>query len=255
MTGVIAGLVPALRQSPPRLTDALRQGTASVVSGFNLLRGNRVQGLLVIAEIAMAMTLFVGGGLLIHSFVKLSNVNPGYNPNDVLTFQVSLPPGRPDAHLRTVAQSLVERIESLPGVRAVGYADSLPMTRVGANFVPLRTTREIRGPRRPPGGPITPDNPLTRFVSRDFLAAMAIPLIAGRAFGENDRAGQPQVMLINRTLARSGLLGDESDRQAGLRPRARALGNHRYCRGRSSVEPDGDRGRRRSSSTTDRCHG
>ena len=209
ITGLVFGLIPAVRQSRPQLTDALRQAAAPAMSGFNLLRTNRVQGLLVITEIAMAMTLLVGGGLLIQSFVRLSNVSPGYDPNNVLTFQVSLPPGRPDAQLRVVAQSLTERLQPLSGVRAVGYAESLPMTRVSRRFVPLRTTPEMRSPQRPPIGPITPDNPDTQLVSRGFLTAMALPLAAGRTFGDNDRAGQPQVMLINRTLARSGFLGEQ----------------------------------------------
>ena len=207
LTGVIFGLLPAIRQSGPQPADTLRQGTASAASGFNPGRGNRVQGVLVIAEIAMAMTLLVGGGLLIQSFVRMSQVNPGYDPEDVLTFQISLPPGRPDAHLRTVADSLVERMQSQPHVRAIGYAESLPMTMVSRRLERLRTTPGIQGPRRPPGGPITPDNPDTRFVSRDFLAAMGTPLIAGRTFDDNDRAGRPQVMLINRTLAGSALMG------------------------------------------------
>jgi putative ABC transport system permease protein len=208
LTGIIFGLLPAIRQSGPQPADTLRRGTASAASGFNLRRGSRVQGVLVMAETAMAMTLLVGGGLLIQSFVKLSQVNPGYDPKHVLTFQLSLPPGRPDAHLRTLADGLVERLQSQPQVRAIGYAESLPMTRVSRRLERLRTTPGIQGPRRPPGGPITPDNPDTRFVSRNFLAAMGTPLITGRAFDDNDRAGRPQVMLINRTLARSALMGD-----------------------------------------------
>jgi putative ABC transport system permease protein len=209
ITGVVFGLIPAVRQSRPHLTDALRQGTAPAVSGFNLLRSHRLQGLLVVAEIAMATTLFVGGALLLRSFVRLSQVSPGYDPNDVLTFQLAVAPSRTDAQLRAVAENLVERIQRLPGVGAVGYAESLPMTRVSRRLVPLRTTPEIRSPRRPPGGPTTPENPDTQLVSRGFLTAMALPLVAGRTFGDNDRAGQPQVMLINRTLARSGLLGED----------------------------------------------
>jgi putative ABC transport system permease protein len=208
LTGLIFGLLPALRGGRTRspLIAAFRHGTASAASGFNLLRGNRVQGALVVGEIAMAMTLFVGGGLLIRSFVNLSRVNPGYDPKGVLTFQISLPPGLPDTRLRAIAQDLVDRVQSLPGVKAVGYAESLPMTRVSARFVPLRKTPES-GDQRPPRGPITPDRPDTRFVSRDFLAAMGIPVVAGRTFANTDRSGEPQVLVINRTLARSGLLG------------------------------------------------
>ena len=86
----------------------------------------------------------VGAGLLIQSFIRLSNVNPGFNPDGVLTFQLSLPPDRPDAELRAVAQALTERIQSLAGVRAVGYAESLPMTRVSRRMVSLRRYLDCR---------------------------------------------------------------------------------------------------------------
>ena len=207
VTGIIFGVIPALRHSRPSAASTLREGPTSVSSGFNLLRGNRLQGALVIAEIAMAMTLLTGGTLLIHSFVKLANVNPGYDPTAVLTFQIALPPGRPDGELRAVAQGVVDRLRTLPSVRAAGYAESLPMTRVSARFSLLRTTPEMPASRRPPGGTFTPQSPDTRLVSREFLAALRIPVIAGRSFGDDDRSGQPQVMLINRTLANSGLLG------------------------------------------------
>jgi predicted permease len=208
LAGVLFGLLPAMRQSGSQPMDVLREGPASTTSGFNLFRRHRMQGLLVVAEITMAMILFIGGGLLIHSFVKLSKVNLGYEPSDVLTFQVSLPAGRPDTQLRVLADSLVGRMQSLPHVRAAGYVESLPTTRVSRRFVSLRTTPEMSGPPRlPVPGALPPDMPDTQFVSRDFLAAMGMRLAEGRGFSESDRAGQPQVMLINRTLARSGFLG------------------------------------------------
>jgi predicted permease len=207
LTGLLFGLAPALRQLGTESMNALREGAGSALSGFNLFRRHRMQGFLVVAEITLAVILFVGGALLIHSFVKLSSVSLGYDPRDVLTFQVSLP-GDPDPRLRALADHLVERIQSLPHVRAAGYVESLPMTRVSRRFVPLRKTREMLGPPRLPSpGRLPPEMPDTQFVSKDFLAAMGIPVIEGRALGENDRAGQPQVMLINRSLARSGLFG------------------------------------------------
>jgi predicted permease len=204
ITGIVFGLIPAMRQSRLEMTDALRQGGADQ-SGFNLLGRQRVQGVLIIVEIAMATTLCVGAGLLIQSFVRLSTVNPGYDPSHVLTLQVALPPNRPDAALRAAAETLTERIRHLPGVVAVGYAESLPMTRVSRRGVALRRTPDQK-PQRRPMGPITPDNPDAQFVSQDFLAAMAIPLVAGRMFDSTDHEGGVRVMLVNRTLAKSGLL-------------------------------------------------
>jgi predicted permease len=207
ITGIVFGLIPAFRLSRLEMADALRQG-ASDQSGFNLFGRQRTQGLLIVAEIAMATALCVGAGLLIQSFVRLSTVNPGYDPRHVLTFQVSLPPSRPGAAVRAAAESLTDRIQRLPGIRAVGYTESLPMTRVSRRTVALRTTPE-EAPQQHTVGTITTDNPDARFVSQDFLTAMAIPLVAGRMFDSTDRAGADQVMLVNRTLAKSGLLGED----------------------------------------------
>jgi putative ABC transport system permease protein len=171
MTGMVFGLIPAMRLCRLETTDALRQG-GSEQSGFNLFARQRTQGLLIVAEIAMATMLCVGAGLLIQSFLRLSTVNPGYDPRHVLTFQLSVPPSRPGAAVRAAAESLTDRIQRLPGVRAVGYAESLPMTRVSRRTVALRTTPEQRPAQPPSPGTITPDSPDAQFVSQDFLTAM-----------------------------------------------------------------------------------
>ena len=121
-----------------------------------------------------------------------------------------MPGGRPDAELKRLAAELVQRLKSLPGVTAAGYAEGLPMTRVSARFASLRTTPEPRAQSlRAPTRAFTADVPDTRLVSKEFLAAMGIHVLSGRGFEERDSAGQPPVMLINQTLARSGYLGAE----------------------------------------------
>src|SRR5688500_2651233 len=220
LTGVLFGLAPAMRLSGSRQVTALRSGTVAGGAGFNLFRGERVQGLLVVVEIAMAMVLLIGGGLLIHSFVKLSQVNLGYDPRHVLSFQVSLPAGRTDLQLRQLADRLVERLQTLPQVRTVGYVEALPNTMVSGRFVALRTTPQMPASiRRPMPGAFTADTPDTRLVSKGFLSSLGIQAVAGRTFGENDGPGQPRVLVINETLARSGLLG------------ATPLGRHVYALG------------------------
>ncbi len=220
LTGVLFGLAPAMRLSESRQMTALRSATVASGSGFNLFRGERVQGLLVVVEIAVAMVLLIGGGLLIHSFVKLSQVNLGYDPAHVLSFQISLPAGRTDLELRRLADRLVERLQTLPQVRAVGYVEALPNTMVSGRSVPLRTTPQMPASiRRGMPGAFAAEAPDTRLVSKDFLSSLGIQAIAGRTFGENDGRGQPQVLVINETLARSGLLG------------ATPLGRHVYALG------------------------
>jgi putative ABC transport system permease protein len=205
-TGLLFGVWPAFRQARLHSIDALRP-SGSEPAEFRGLRGGSAQGLLVVAEIAMATTLFVGGALLMRSFINLSSVSPGYDPRNVLTFQVALPPDRPSRDLMRLAPEVVERIQALPGVQAAGYAESLPMTHVSRRFTRLSTTPLPPAPVGPPRVPATPDQPDTQLVSREFLTAMGVPFVSGRTFAAGDGAGKPKVLLINRTLAASGALG------------------------------------------------
>jgi len=221
-TGLVFGVWPAFRQTRLDAIDALRP-SGSQPAGFRRLRRRRAQGLLVLAEVAMATTLFVGGVLLIRSFLNLSNVKPGYDARNVLTFQVALPPDRPSRDLMRLAAEIAERIQALPGVQAAGYAESLPMTQVSQRFTRISTTPLPPSPPGPPEAPGTTDNPDTQLVSREFLAAMGVPLAAGRTFAPGDGAGRPKVLLINRTLAASGALG-----RAPIGQHVYALGNERW---------------------------
>jgi putative ABC transport system permease protein len=103
---------------------------------------------------------------------------------------------------------VIEQLQGRPDVQAIGSAEALPMTRASMRFVQLGVTPPQGRPQRlPVPGSLPPEMPDTRLVSRDFLKAMGIPVISGRGFDDDDRAGAPQVVLINRTLARSGLFG------------------------------------------------
>ena len=197
-TTVLFGVAPALHQTDGRHTEALREGTSSAKHAFSLLRLHRVRGLLVIGEIALAMLLLLAGGLLMHSFVKLSSVHPGYDSANLLTFFVpSVEQGSPSFN-----DDLVARLRGLPGVRSAGYAELMPMVRARSG-IPIKPAQALPA-GAPPPGPID-----ARIVSRDFLPSLGVPLVAGRGFTENDRDGQPKVMLINRALARSGFLGPD----------------------------------------------
>jgi predicted permease len=224
LTGVAFGLAPAIRLSAQRSTAALRESAGSPASGFDVFRQGRMQSVLVIAQIAMALTLFIGGGLLVRSFAKLSNVDPGYDLMDVLTFQVTFPKGRYSAPQYTsLAEEIAVRLQSAGGLRSVGYTLFLPIVS-GRAGQPLRITREP--PAQPPPllSAASPERPLLAAVSRDFLNVLGIHLIAGRGFGDTDRAGQPPVMLIDRTVARSGFLGENP------------IGQHVYGFGTAPIE-------------------
>jgi putative ABC transport system permease protein len=221
LTGLIFGLAPAVRHSRPRSMNVLHDGSGSPMSGFEMFRRPRMQSLLIVAEIAMAMMLFVGGGLLMRSFVRLSTVDPGYDLPDVVTFQVVVPQRRySPVQYVTVAEDISARLQSSAVLRSAGYATFLPMVP-GRAPTSLRTTPGSPEQSPPPLRPPSPDRPLLTAVSRDFLSAAGIHLMAGRGFTETDGAGQPRVMLINQTIARSGLLGEHP------------LGTHMYIGGGS----------------------
>ena len=179
-SGLLFGALPALR-------------------GFDALKGRRLnaQALLVVAEMAMATVLFVGGGLLMHSFVKLARVEVGYDPTNVLTFQVGLPGSqRPVAELKTFAEDLVGRLRSIPGVQSAAYANQLPLVAL-ENSLGIRETAEVPEAFGPPARGAD-----ARLVSSDYLQTMGIRVIAGRPFDQGDGGSAPRVLLINRTLAR-----------------------------------------------------
>ena len=210
VAGLACGLAPALWQSHVEARGELARETSLSAPGFNLFRRSRGRALLVVVQIGLAVVLLLGSGLLIRSFLKLSSVNPGYATTRLLTFQVPLSPHQ--SALRFSAD-LTARIKALPGVRAAGYADHLPLTR-SSPHVGLSTrsapSQSIGPPPPPPPPGINgrPDFPVAHIVSRDFLAALGIAVIEGRGFSDADPVGRPHSMLINRTLARSGFLGE-----------------------------------------------
>jgi putative ABC transport system permease protein len=205
VTGLLFGLAPALRQPRFDRSAAVRR---NMRSGFSLSR-HHWQGLLIVTEVALAIVLLVSGGLLMYSFVKLSRVDPGFDPTNVLTFQVALPTAHSsDNDVLNFSEALVGRIRSLPGVRHVGYAQTLPMLRLAFGG-PLRRQADSPMPQWIPilsGLPRPPDQPEGGLVSRDFMSAMGFRFVEGSGF--TDGRGTLPRIVINETLARSGFLGD-----------------------------------------------
>ena len=193
MTGTFFGLIPSLRHSRLDTIAHLRKGGGATTSGVSRL-GIRTG--LVVAEIAAAMVLLVGGALLIRSFANLLSVDTGYSPSNVLTFQVSVPLNRyPDERLKTFAEDLVTQLRRVPGIAHAAYANQLPMVQLRDTVGGLWKTPD---PDRKP----TPEGPDARLVSWDYLPTMGIRIVNGRGFLESDGEGQPRVILINEALAR-----------------------------------------------------
>jgi len=192
-TGVVFGLAPAITLSGGgALHEALKEGGRG--GGETVARG-RLRSALVVGEVALAMLLAVGAGLLIRSFGRLSGVDPGFNAGGLLTAQVNPPPTRPVAQRRAFYDELLARLETAPGVRACGITSNVPLT--GSNsgtgmFV------EGRPAPRPEDAPIV----WFRTISRGYFRAMEIPLKRGRSFEPADETGGQSVALINETVAR-----------------------------------------------------
>jgi putative ABC transport system permease protein len=182
--GVLFGLLPALQQSRHRDADLLRERQVS----------HRIRGTLVVAEIAMAVMLLVGGALLIHSFLRLSNVENGYNPANLLTFQAA-PQGPSRADGMAFADRLVERLAASPGVTAVGYSNNLPLIQQGFS-------RDVSSRPLAPGQRAPRPYPSLHGVSAGFVEAMGLRIVEGRTFSAGEAARREA--LISRAFARSG---------------------------------------------------
>ena len=202
VTGLLCGLAPALGLSKPDRTEILKDG-AHAQSGSRVGGRTPVRGLLIVSEIALAMMLLIGGSLLMHSFLKLATVESGYDPANVLTFQVSLPDLAPGTDLKMFADQVVERARLLPGVKAAAYARQVPLVAIKETAW-FRRTPHLPNP--PPRS--MPGAPDARLVSQEYFDVMGIRLIAGRGFGPDDRFGQPRAMVINQTLARQEFPGE-----------------------------------------------
>ena len=193
ITGIIFGLAPALKSSKPDLNESLKEGGRGTSESFNR---HSLRNLLVVAQMAFTLVLLVGAGLLVKSFLRLQQVNPGFAPENVLTMRVSLPALFDEGDKAALFfKQATERMESLPGVESVGAVTVLPL--IGTNN---RTSFNIKS--RP-----YPENqePLAEFraVTPNYFRAMGIPFLKGRPFTEHDVKGKPGAIIINDTMARS----------------------------------------------------
>jgi predicted permease len=191
LTGVIFGLAPALQAAGLDLNEALKEGSRSSAGGFR----RSLRGPLVVAEVALALVLLVGAGLLVKSFWRLSQVDPGFDPQNVLAMQISIN-ARPDEGPRVdnFLSQLQQRAQRLPGVQSVSVSNGLPFE--GANFPPIVLEGK---PAPPPGQDL---NGLLYTVSPDYFKTMRIDLVRGRLFSTEDRKDTPQVALVDEVFAR-----------------------------------------------------
>ena len=193
VAGVLFGLAPALKISRPNLQEALKESGRGA-SGAR----HRAQGVFVVIEMAMALVLLIGAGLMIRSLLDLWNVNPGFNPNGVLTFAVSLAPslGANAATSRNAIREMDEKLKSIPSVESVSSTGgALPMN--GDNELPFWL-----GGQPKPADQSQMKQSLFYMAEPDYLSAMGIPLHRGRFFTQDDNENSPPVIVIDESFAR-----------------------------------------------------
>ena len=196
VTGIVFGLAPALQASRVDLNESLKESARGTTGG---LRQNRLRAFLIVSEVSLAVVLMIGAALLTKSFVRLTDVKPGFDPSHTLTMEVSLPtlPSSKYANEQEQAaffQQVLDRLNHSPGVTAAGAVLSLPLTGAEES-----TDLFIEGRPRP-----TADQRAEAdytVVTPDYFRALQIPFLRGRQFSDRDGKDAPGVIIINEALA------------------------------------------------------
>jgi predicted permease len=202
LAGVLFGLTPAFRIRTWRTGESLKQsGKGSPESSGSSL----LHDVLVISEFSLALVLLIGAGLLIRSFARLQAVSPGFDPGQILTMRVPLPPAQYQkaSQVTSFYQQLVDGMESKPGVRAAGITMSLP-----PNLLELENPFHMEGQTYEPGKATTLAEEIP--VSQDYFRAIGVPLLAGRFFDDSDRVPSWHSLAINETMARRYFAGKDA---------------------------------------------
>jgi putative ABC transport system permease protein len=192
LTGLIFGLAPALQASRPELQQTLKESGATALSGG---RGRHwLRNLLVVGEVAVAMTLLAGAGLMLNSFLRLQSVNPVVNAGRLLSARINLPETRYHEAAQATAffQELIRRVESLPGVESAGMSTTQPLSGAATDDPFSIEGRPLDFNNAPVAG--------QQNVTPNFFRTLGIPIIAGRDFSERDANGRSAI--INQALAR-----------------------------------------------------
>ena len=201
LTGLVFGVAAAVAGPSANLHDRLQ---AAGRGSRGRRGGTRARRTLVVVEVSAAIVLLAGAGLLLRSFAKLRDVDPGFRAPGVTTFNVALPSTRygNEEQQRQFTDALLDGIRRVPGVTTAAMSFSLPLSGSGFGF-----TFEVSG--RPPADPANEPRAQARVATPGYFAAMGIPLVRGRLFDERDRAASRQVVVISSDLARRYFPGEE----------------------------------------------
>ncbi len=190
--GIIFGLIPALQASRSDHNQVLKEGERGSTAGRS-----RTRSALVIAEVGLSLVLLVGAGLLVKSFSRLMNVNPGFDSDHLLTFNLGLPPSSDAAHQFAFYRQVEEGLQALPGVQAVGAVSRLPLA--GGN-----SSRSFNVP-----GDAKDYTADIRISTPEYFRAMGIPLLRGRNFTDSDRDSSLKLAIVNDALVHSAFPGQD----------------------------------------------
>jgi putative ABC transport system permease protein len=192
LTGILFGLWPALRCSRTDIHDSLKAGGRVAGAG----KATRMRGAFVVSEVALALVLLTGSGLLLKSFWRLLEVQPGFIPENVVTAEIDLPPLQYEKPYQQTQFTLrlIEQLRRLPDIRQAAVSAGLPFSDID--------DAGIRFGGRPPGAPDSGTTANYYRVTPMYFRAMEIPLIRGRLFSDHDIANSQPVVLINQTMAK-----------------------------------------------------
>ena len=194
-TSVLFGLLPAWRATNVwSLVQRLREGGAALGGRH----GRRSRQGLVVAEVALAVVLVVGAGLLLKSFVRLREVDPGFDPRGVMTFETSLPDAAGPEQARQFYAALLGRLRALPGVTSAGAIFGLPLTDFGFDI----GLHDVDGRELSPAEQESRVTPQVRVVTPGFFRTLGVRLLSGRTFTSADRQGTPYVAVVSASAAR-----------------------------------------------------
>jgi putative ABC transport system permease protein len=194
VTGLLFGMVPAMQMSRANLQESLKEGGRGSSAAR---RGNNARRALVVAQVALALTLLTGAGLLIRSFARLTAIDPGFTADNLLTFNLALSPSkyRSDTSWRAYFDDVVPRIAAVPGVRSVGGTSELPFSGSWSTG-----SFNVEGYQAPPNQP-GPWGDI-RIVTDDFFSTMGMRVIRGRTFGPGDRASSVRVAVVDEEMVK-----------------------------------------------------
>lgn len=192
VTSVVSGLVPAFQSSRFDVSENLKESGGSSMGG---IRSRRFRNWLIVAETALSVVLLVGSGLMLRSFDNLSRVDRGFRAENVLTVRLPLPREKHDARSDAYYGEILERVQSLPGVRSAGLSSVVPLSGDEQQM-------GVFGPGRDRSYNV-------RRVSRDYFRTMGIRIVKGRSFSDTDTFQAPLVTIVNETLARQMWPGED----------------------------------------------